>query len=92
MIQSSDPGRDMRSSLLQNIADQLWGPPSITFNGYCFFFFCWDQIGRHMTFTTDTHLKARLRMCGSMLLRPSICTFSMDMDRFASMFYILLVW
>jgi len=37
-IQSLDAGRDNRSSLLKNVADQLWGPPSITFSGYCFFF------------------------------------------------------
>jgi hypothetical protein len=34
MIQSSDPGRDKRFSVLKNVADQLWGLPSITFNGY----------------------------------------------------------
>jgi len=97
-IQSLDPCRDKRSSLLQNVADQHWGPPSITFYGYCccccffFFFFCRDRSRWDMNFTADSHLKPRLRMSGSVLLRPSVCPYGKDMNRFAFMFCISLVW
>jgi hypothetical protein len=88
-IQSLNPGRDKRSSVLKHVVDQLGAHPvSRSMDTVSP---PWERSGWGMKFTTDAHLMLRLRLSGAILLCPSISPYGMDMDKFTFMFYILLV-